>query len=100
MGDDKVEEAVDKIVDRDRLLDGEDPATSDRGEAVHWLWVYAELLGFKQEVTDQTKTSAAALPPAALPEADADLTLLEAERRRLERRYQFWRERVAELSPG
>lgn len=98
MGDENVQNAVDKMVDRERLLEGEPPDTSNRVEAVHWLWVYAELLGFKREVADQMKASAAGLPPAALPEADVDLTLVDAERRRLEARYKFWRRRVGELS--
>ena len=98
--EDDVQEAVGKIVNRERLLDGEDPDTTSRAEAVHWLWVYAELLGFKRDVVDQTKASAAALPPAALSEADADLTILDAERRRFDDRYKFWRTKVEELSSG
>jgi hypothetical protein len=96
--DDELHEAVDKITDPERLLDGENPATTSRAEAVHWLWVYAELLGFKRNVVDETKSSAAVLPRAALPEADADLKLLDAERRRLQARYEFWSQRVADLS--
>jgi hypothetical protein len=98
MGDDELQQAVDKIVDPERLLEGEDPATTSRVDAVHWLWVYAELLGFKRNVVNETKSSAAVLPPAALPEADVDLKLLDAERRRLRVRYEFWSRRVAELS--
>ena len=95
----EVREAVDKIVDRERLLEGENPDTTSRAEAVHWLWVYAELLGFKRDVTNEAESKGSALPPAALAEVDADLTLLDAERRRLERRYQFWSARVQVLSP-
>jgi len=95
----EVREAVDKMVDRERLLEGEDPDTTSRSEAVHWLWVYAELLGFKRDVTNEAESKGAALPPAALKEVDTDLTLLDAERRRLERRYQFWSARVQALSP-
>lgn len=98
MSDEEVREAVDKIVDSERLLEGEDPDTTDRAEAVHWLWVYSELLGFKRDVTNQAQTRGSGLPAAALNEVDADLTLLEAERRRLERRYRFWSTRVEQLS--
>jgi hypothetical protein len=99
MGDDEeLRKAVDQIVDTERLLDGEDPATTSRVDSVHWLWVYAELLGFKRDVVDQAKSSAASLPPAALSEADADLKVLDAERRRLQVRYEFWRRKVGQLS--
>ena len=94
----EVREAVDKMVDRERLLEGEDPNTTNRAEAVHWLWVYAELLGFKRDVTNEAQTKGSVLPPAALNEVDTDLTLLDAERRRLEGRYRFWSSRVEELS--
>jgi hypothetical protein len=98
VGDDELKEAIDHIVDPERLLEGEEPTTTSRARAVHWMWVYAELLGFKRNVVNETKSSAAALPPAALPEANADLRLLDAERRRLQERYEFWSRRVAELS--
>ena len=98
MSDEELREAVDKITDRDRLLEGEDPETTSRAEAVHWLWVYAELLGFKRDVTEQAETKGSALPPVALEEVNADLTLLDAQRQRLERRYRFWRSRVEELA--
>jgi hypothetical protein len=96
----EVREAVDKMVDRERLLEGEDPDTTSRTEAVHWLWVYAELLGFKRDVTNEAEAKGSTLPPAALEEVDADLTLLDAERRRLEERYRFWSARVQALSSG
>ena len=98
MSDEEVREAADKIVDRERLLEGEDPDTTNRAEAVHWLWIYGELLGFKRDVTDTALTRGSGLPQAALEEVDTDLTLLEAERRRLEQRYRFWTARVEELS--
>ena len=100
MSDEELREAVDKIVDQDRLLDGEDPGTTNRTEAVHWLWVYAELLGFKRDVVDEAETKGSSLPPAALEEVSTDMKLLEAERQRLERRYKFWRSRVEALSPS
>ena len=96
--EEEVREAVEKIVDQERLLEGADPDTTNRAEAVHWLWVYAELLGFKRDVTNQAQTKGSALPPAALEEVETDLTLLDAERRRLERRYRFWSARVEDLS--
>ena len=57
MSDAEVREAVDKIVDRERLLEGEDPDTTNRADAVHWLWVYAELLGFKRDITNEAQSA-------------------------------------------
>ena len=45
MGDDQAEEAADKAVDPDRLLEGEDPSTTYLDDATHWVTVYSELLG-------------------------------------------------------
>ena len=96
--EEEVREAVDKMVDRDRLLEGEDPETTNRAQAVHWMWVYAELLGFKRDVVDHAQIKGSSLPAAAIEEVDTDLKLLDAERRRLEKRYRFWSARVKELS--
>lgn len=92
-----VQEAVERMADPDRLLDGEDPDTTDPEEAERWVAAYAELLGFKKDVVDQAETSAAGLPDPAKPEAEADLTLLRSERERLHRRYRFWQRRTDEL---
>jgi hypothetical protein len=99
MLNDDAQDALDKVMDPDRLLDGEDPSTTFLDDAKHWVHVYGELLEFKQNVVGEAETSADDLPDAAQPEADADLTILEAERQRLERRYQFWQTRLGELRP-
>ena len=85
------------MADRDRLLEGEDPDTTDPEEAERWLAAYGELLGFKHDVVGQAESSAEGLPERAMPEAEADLTLLRSERERLQRRYDFWRKRTDEL---
>jgi len=51
-------------------------------------------------VVGEAESSAVDLPADAQPEADADLTILEAERQRLRRRYGFWQARVAQLQPS
>lgn len=85
------------MLDPDRLLEGEDPTTTFLDDAKHWAHVYKELLEFKQNVAGKAEKAADDLPDAAQPEAEADLTILEAERERLERRYQFWQNRLGEL---
>jgi hypothetical protein len=86
-----------KIRDPNRLLEGEDPDSTHLDDAKHWVAVYGELLGFKESVVEQAASSAEHLPEDAQPEAGADLTILEAERQRLERRYRFWQGRLAQL---
>jgi hypothetical protein len=96
----EAQDALDRVRDQDRLLEGEDPDTTYLDDAKHWLHVYGELLGFKESVVGEAKSSAVDLPDDAQPEADADLTILEAERQRLRRRYGFWQARVAQLQPS
>lgn len=98
MPDDEVRDAVDKVADPNRLLEGEDPETTDAREALRWLSAYAELLEFKQNVVGEAEASAGELSQRAQQEAEADLTLLNAERERLKQRYAFWKARVVELS--
>jgi hypothetical protein len=97
---DDAQDALNRVRDQDRLLEGEDPDTTYFDDAKHWLYVYGELLGFKENVVGEAAASAVDLPVDAQPEADADLTILEAERQRLRRRYGFWQARVAQLQPS
>jgi hypothetical protein len=96
---DDAQEAVERMADADRLLEGEDPKTTDPAEAERWVGAYAELLGFKHDVVGQAEASAKSLPDRAKPEADVDLTVLRSEQERLRHRYEFWRKRAAELRP-
>jgi hypothetical protein len=96
--EDAQREAMERVLDSERLLEGEDPDTVHLDDAQHWLHVYRELLGFKDHVVGEAASSAADLPADAEPEAEADLTILETERRRLKRRYRFWQARVGQLS--
>jgi hypothetical protein len=96
----EAQDALKRVHNPDRLLEGEDPDTKHLDDAKHWLYVYGELLGFKESVVGEAESSAVDLPADAQPEADADLTILEAERQRLRRRYGFWQARVAELQPS
>ena len=98
--DDDVREAVEKLGDKDRLIEGEDPRSTDPADAEHWVRVYGELLGFKDNLVGEAAATSAELTPSALPEAETDLTLLNAQRRRLEHRYRFWRRRLADLRSG
>jgi len=87
-------------VDPDRLLEGEDPETPHPDEAQHWIEVYTELLNFKERAVATAHESLSTMPEAdARREAvQTDLIVLEAERDRLRRRLEFWKQRHLDLT--
>lgn len=90
-----------ELTDPDRLLEGEDPGTTDIADAEHWLGVYAELLGFKNRLVREAETGSDNLSDdASQEEALKDLSLLDKEKQRLARRYIYWRQRAEELRAG
>jgi len=91
-------QAADKVADPDRLLPGEEPATSNLEDIDHWLSVYSELLGLKERLVDTTERAASELDEgdAQTEVAATDLTLLEGERRRLWKRLRYWQRRKRE----
>lgn len=90
----------DQLADPGRLLDGEDPGTTDPADAQHWLGVYAELLGFKNRLVREAENGSDHLSDASLEEALKDLSLLDKEKQRLASRYRYWKRRAEELRPG
>jgi hypothetical protein len=85
--------------DPDRLMDGEDPGTQQVEDAEHWLRVYQELYAFKQDLLDKLRTRVTEISITdARDEALADERLLVLELARFERRADFWRRRVQELT--
>jgi hypothetical protein len=95
---DAAEEAGEKAVDDDRLLEGEDPKTPYLDDAAHWVTVYTELLAVKRELVG---VSEAHLPDMAeegrREVASTDLVVLDAEMKRFSRRLEFWRQRCLDL---
>ena len=89
-------------VQRDRLLEGEDPSSKLLDDAAHWIAVYSELVLFKDRLVTSAETGARELTEAlARTEAvEVDLPVLLAERDRLRKRLDFWKERRRELSGG
>ena len=98
MSDDEAYRNLVKVRDPNRLLEGEVPRpphismTPSTGSPS-----MVEVLGFKENVVEAAGCRRRASPEDAQPEAGADLTILEAERQRLERRYRFWETRVEQL---
>jgi hypothetical protein len=87
-------------VERDRLLEGEDPTSTYLEDASHWIAVYSELLLFKERLVDAAEQSMRNMtePPARNEAAQVDLPVLLAQRTRLRQRLDFWKERSRELS--
>ena len=80
-------------LDPHRLLEGEDPESTDPEAARRWVGVYSELLAFKQEVASRTRAELERLPAAGKREIEFDLALVERQTSRLESRLSFWRQR-------
>jgi hypothetical protein len=92
------DEAADRSVDDDRLLEGEDPQTSYLEDATHWVTVYSELLGVKRDLLGVAEERLHVLePPVRREIASTDLVVLDAEMKRFSRRLEFWRARCLEL---
>lgn len=84
--------------DGERLLAGEDPKSPYRDDAVHWAGVYAELVGFKNDLLERLSQDRKLLSDAARVELERDENLLRVELERLKLRLGFWETRREELS--
>lgn len=95
---DSPEEAGEKAVDEDRLLEGENSNTPYLDDATHWVTVYTELLGVKRELVGVTEAHLPDMQVEARREvASTDLVVLDEEMKRFSRRLEFWRNRCVEL---
>ncbi len=75
----------------DRLLEGERPRTVFPQDARHWIAVYREMIGFKDELLTRMRTQLKDLPAAARQDVmDNDIAMLEDQLRRYHRRLEFW----------
>ena len=92
--------AVRKSVDPDRLIDGEDLDTRYVDDAAHWITVYSELVLFKERLVDSASEGLRNMTETQAREevGTTDLLVLTAERDRLRRRLDYWKERQRELS--
>ena len=93
----EAEEAAREVTSSDRLLPGEEESIhSDHAEdALHWLTVYEELFGFKQNLLATLVEQRDAVEADGLDEVENDEILLTREADRLSARLQFWRKELA-----
>ena|SRR2546421_8108270 len=92
--------AARKSVDPERLIEGENPETRYVEDAAHWVTVYSELVLFKERLVDSASEGLRSMTEAQAREevGTTDLLVLTAERDRLRRRLDYWKERQRELS--
>ncbi len=82
----------------ERLLEGEDPATMYRQDARHWIAVYRQMISFKDELLGRIRIQVRTLPSAGRRDViDNDVSILELQLSRYQRRIEFWYARQWEL---
>jgi len=92
------EKAAKEQVDDGRLLPGEHPSAGHPDDALHWALVYRELVEFKNLAIDRLLIDTVGLREEARQEIEStDLVVLRAERDRMQRRAESWRDRYREL---
>jgi hypothetical protein len=75
----------------DRLLEGEDPRTVFPRDARHWISVYREMIGFKDDLLGRIRGLLMSLPAVGRQDVvDNDVGLLEDQLERYHRRLDFW----------
>jgi len=82
-----------RIIDFNRLLEGENRDTYDADDIRHWRAVYTDLVRFKEELLSQTRDHIERVPETKKELAGVDIPFLEAERQRLRRGLDFWKSR-------
>ena len=82
---------------RDRLLEGEDPASMRPQDTRHWISVYREMIAFKEDLLKRVMGNLEHVSPAAKVDLTDDVTLIQSQLDRYSRRMNFWVERQLEL---
>ena len=86
------------MIQTDKLLEGENPATTYNQDARHWIAVYRQMIAFKDQLLGRMRSRVDALPPAARQDViDNDVRVLELQLNRYQRRIDFWYARQWEL---
>ncbi len=86
------------MIQTDKLLEGENPETTYNQDARHWIAVYRQMITFKDQLLDRMRVRVEALPPAARQDViDNDVSVLELQLNRYQRRIEFWYGRQWEL---
>lgn len=82
----------------DRLLEGENPTTTFTQDARHWIGVYRQMISFKDELLGRIRAQVDTLPPQGRRDVmENDVSILEIQLSRYQRRIEFWYARQWEL---
>lgn len=91
-------DAATAATDPERLIEGEDPATTHAEDARRWLLIYGELLAYKDMVLARTQQAMTTMRPETTSEIErTDLQVVRRQRERVRSRLEFWRRRLREL---
>ncbi|MGA7987708.1 MAG: hypothetical protein WCB51_04840 [Candidatus Dormiibacterota bacterium] len=86
------------VTDPEMLLPGEDPASAEIRDAVHWIQVYGDLIGMTSAMLERSEPSVRGMHEDAAQEAGGTQRVLRAQRQQYQARYEFWRDRATALS--
>ena len=81
---------LNKIVNFNRLMEGENRDNYDASDIAHWRAVYADLVRFKEQLMGQTREHVQKVPDTKKELAGVDIPFLEAEMERLRKGLAFW----------
>jgi hypothetical protein len=79
-----------RIVDFNRLMEGENRDNYDASDIAHWRAVYSDLIRFKEQLLGQTRDHFQNVPDTKKELAGVDVPFLEAEMDRLRKGLAFW----------
>jgi DNA-binding response OmpR family regulator len=86
------------VAQGDRLLEGENPMTMYKQDARHWIAVYQQMISFKDELLGRIRAQVGRLPPQGRRDVmENDVSILEIQLSRYQRRIEFWYARQWEL---
>jgi len=79
-----------RLVNFDRLMEGENRDNYDAADIAHWRAVYTDLIRFKDELLGDTRDHIRKVPDTQKELGGVDIPFLEAEMGRLRRGLAFW----------
>ena len=79
-----------KIVNFNRVMEGENRDNYDASDVAHWRAVYTDLVRFKEQLMGQTRDHIQKVPDTKKELAGVDIPFLEAEMERLRKGLAFW----------
>lgn len=98
---DEAERLARQVTDPERLLPGEDPATSSLAEAGHWLEVHRQLLELRSELLEHLQKLQLDVSDGAVAAGlKVNARGLALSIRRSRARVSFWEKRLASLEAG